>query len=112
MRAVPPILFLNVVVFLMWSFYSSEDGVKFMYENFLVSWDSLVDGRYWTLVTSAFSHNWFWHIFINMYVLNSFGTVLESALGTRKFLQLYFFASIVSGVTHAAVSAFILDAPD
>ncbi|MEQ1878155.1 MAG: rhomboid family intramembrane serine protease [Bdellovibrionia bacterium] len=110
-RSVPFIIAANIAVFVMWKYQTTEQGIEFMAANFLVSWEHLLDGRYWSLVGSAFSHNMFWHIFINMYVLSSFGSVLEAALGTRIFLQLYFIAGILSSFTHSWVSAFLLHDP-
>lgn len=111
-RAVPLILFANTIVFLMWKFYGGEEGLEFMYLNFLVSWDHLIEGRYWALVGSAFSHNALWHFVLNMYVLYGFGTVLERALGTSRFLRFYLAAGIVSSFTHSFVSAFLMQQPD
>jgi rhomboid-like protein len=71
-----------------------------------------MEGRWWTLLTSVFSHNMTLHIFINMFVLNSFGTLLEQVLGRRSFLTFYLTAGIVSSLAHAAVSAFIVGNPE
>lgn len=82
-----------------------------MPENFLISWDSLREGRPWTLVTAAFSHTHFWHIFFNMYVLLSFGPIVEESIGTQKFVLFYMTAAIISSLAHALVSAFLLNEP-
>lgn len=81
-------------------------------DHFLVSWTGLEQGRYWTLLTSAFSHNLFWHFFINMFVLNSFGPVVEKILGFSSFLKFYVTASLVSSLSHCLVSNWILHQPD
>ncbi len=85
---------------------------EFMVDNFLVSWDGLMAGRWWTLLTSVFSHSMFLHIFINMFVLNSFGSLLEQVLGRWRFLAFYLVAGIVASASHAMVSAFYLHTPD
>ncbi len=64
--------------------------------------------RPWTPVTYMFLHGDFWHILFNMIVLFFFGPRLESTLGGRKFLGLYFVsglaAALFSGLTpHASV---------
>lgn len=82
-----------------------------MAENFLVSWDSLVDGRYWTLWTAAFSHTWFLHFAINILVLNNFGRVLERILGRRFILSFYLVAAAVSSLSHALFSFWVLGEP-
>lgn len=108
--AVPFIIFLNTFVFLMWQF-SSESPNGFMARNFLVSWDSIIEGRFWTLVTSAFSHNMFLHFFINMYVFFGFGRVIEQMIGARKLFKFYFYAGIASSLAHSLVCMYLLNDP-
>ena len=110
---IPTLIFINIVVFIAWNRLGSETHESpFMVQNFLVSWDSLAEGRFWTLLTSVFSHNTFWHLFFNMFVLNSFGPIIELVLGSKRFFKFYFVAGIISSIGHAAVSAFILGMPD
>lgn len=104
------IILINILVFLVWTFQLGISP-EFMSENFLVSWDALLDGRYWTLLTSVFSHNLFLHLFINMYVLLSFGSLLEQGLGSWSFLKFYLAAGIVSSLSHCLVSAYIVGDP-
>jgi len=49
----------------------------------------------WQLVSSAFLHGGFAHIALNMYALIAFGTMVERAMGSRRFSWLYM-ASVVS----------------
>lgn len=109
-RAVPALIFINIIVFLFW-FFPSEERLMFMIRNFLVSWEGLEEGRYWTLLTSVFSHNMFLHIFINMFVLQNFGQVVEDLIGSKSFLKFYLIAGIFSSFCHAWVSAWILGEP-
>lgn len=105
------IVALNVLVFLAWIFGDKSDS-GFMAQNFLVSWDALREGRYWTLVTSEFSHLAFFHIFLNMFVLRSFGPIMEMAIGWKRFLFFYLAAAIMASVSHSVLSAFLLGAPE
>lgn len=108
---VPIIILINVGIYLLWM----RDGAGpsgFMVDHFLVSWSGLLEGRYWTLLTSVFSHSMLLHIFINMFVLNSFGSLLEQVLGRGRFLIFYLLAGIVSSLSHSMVSAFILHQPE
>ena len=82
-----------------------------MIDNFLVSWTGLTEGRVWTLLTSVFSHNLLWHLFMNMFVLYSFGPALERILGFAKFFKFYLFAGIFSSFSHTVVCAWLLDRP-
>jgi membrane associated rhomboid family serine protease len=108
--AVRIIIAINIVVFLLWNYWDgSEYG--FMASNFLVSWDALIAGRYWTLLTSVFSHVGFLHLFINMYAFLGFGSALELTLGTRRFVIFYLLAGIFSSLCHAITSASLLGEP-
>lgn len=108
---VPLFIVVNVAVFLLWTF-SAGPSTQFMVDNFTISWTSLVDRRYWDLLTSVFSHSFFLHLLINMFVLRSFGTLLEAVLGSWRFFWFYMIAGAVSSFSHAALSAFLLDQPD
>ena len=110
---VPTIITLNVVIYLLWLFTASETAeANFMTNNFLVSWSALTEGRVWVLLTAAFSHNWLWHLLLNMFVLSSFGPIVEMTLGSKRFLRFYIAASLVSSLGHAAVSAWLLGQPE
>jgi membrane associated rhomboid family serine protease len=110
-RATTLLIILNLIVFAMWhDLLPKSWGIdqEFMAKNFLVSWDALVEGRWWTLITSVFSHLWFLHLFVNMFVLNSFGRFLEQFLGARFYLGFYFVAGVISSLSHAMLSNFLL----
>lgn len=104
------IIAVNIAVFLLWHLQGPGEPV-FMEKNFLISWQALSDGRYWTLLTAVFSHNWDLHILINMLVLWSFGSVLEIVLGPGRFLKFYLVAGIFSSFSHAALSNWLLGQP-
>jgi membrane associated rhomboid family serine protease len=106
---VPLLLLINVGVYLLW--YTGYYGDAFMADNFLVSWNSVQEGRWWTLLTTVFSHNMFWHLLINMFVLRSFGTLVESMLGPLRFVIFYLGAGLFGSVCHIVVSKFVLYDP-
>ncbi len=105
------IIFLNIAVFLAWTATAYTGGLNFMMENFLVSWDSLRDGRFWTLLTSAFSHNAVFHIVINMFVLRGFGTIMSQEMGPKKFVLFYLLAGMGGSLVHSLVSNFWMHQP-
>ncbi len=116
-RFIGLLIFLNVLVFGMWlsvsfGYFSEFVDAKFMEQNFLVSWNGLLEGRYWILLTSAFSHILGLHIFLNMFVLQSFGPIVQATIGVKRFLIFYFAAAIFSSLSHAAVSAFLIEKPE
>ena len=59
----------------------------------------------WQLVTYMFLHLTFQHIIFNMLMLWSFGSDLEFAWGTKKFLKYYFFCGIGAGITVVIANA-------
>lgn len=79
--------------------------------NFLVSYNALVSGRFWTLLTSVFSHNSFMHIFLNMFVLDSFGPIVVQVIGKRFFLIFYLIAGISGSLLHSLTSAYLMGEP-
>jgi membrane associated rhomboid family serine protease len=102
-------LAINAGVFALWIWLGDS---PFMVENFLVSWDALAAGRWWTVLTSEFSHLLAWHFFINMFVLWNFGPIVEFVIGSARFLVFYLAAAVVASLGHACVSAFVLGQPD
>lgn len=111
--AVSVIIGLNVLVFLAWQAATVMPSLQqFMVENFLVSTTHVAHGLVWTLLTAAFSHNEIWHLAINMFVLWSFGTVLERLWGTRVFVIFYLVAAVVASISHCLVSTFLMGNSD
>lgn len=108
--AVTIIIAINIAVFLLWNAAAPNSRLQiFMVENFLVSTLHLQEGHVWTLVTSAFSHIELWHIALNMFVLWSFGLMLEQFWGWRTFVGFFLIASIVGSASHCLTSSYLLD---
>lgn len=92
------ILLINIIVFI--ATLLRED---FMVRTFALFYPASDLFRPWQFVTHMFMHGGFWHIFFNMYTLWLFGSVLERALGSRKFLVYYFFAGLGAAALHTGV---------
>lgn len=105
------IVLINVFVFLAWSLSTYQGFVPFMMDHFTVSWMGLLEGRYWTLVTSVFSHSAFLHLFINMYVLYGFGMALKALLGRTQFVLFYLLAGVTGSFMHAVLSLLVTNSP-
>ncbi len=65
---------------------------------------SIADGEWWRVVTGGFLHAGFIHLLLNMYVLYIAGSMLEPAIGTPRFLGIYFV-----GLLGGAVGALLVD---
>ena len=94
----------NLVVFVMWLFLNTQ----MMMDHFLVSSLALQEGRLWTLLTSVFSHNMAFHLLLNMFVLYSFGQVMEAVLGKKRFILLYLAAGLGGSVSHCLTSSYLI----
>jgi membrane associated rhomboid family serine protease len=57
---------------------------------------AVANGDWWRIVTAGFLHAGILHIAFNMYVLFVLGTLLEPAIGTPRFLGVYF-VSLLAG---------------
>ena len=90
------LLFANVVVFVVT--YFADPGRALMAELLLVP--AQIPTRPWTALTYMFLHGGVGHLVVNMIILFFFGPRLETRLGTRHFLGLYF----LSGLAAAGVS--------
>lgn len=111
--AVSVIIGLNVLVFLAWQAASVIPALgESMVTNFLVSTTHVMHGLVWTLLTAAFSHNEIWHLAINMFVLWSFGTVLERLWGSRTFVTFYLVAAVFASICHCIVSTVLMHNSD
>lgn len=61
--------------------------------------------RPWQLLTSAFLHGSPLHLMLNMLALFSFGRDIERALGSRRYLTLYFAAVLAAGLVQLVVAS-------
>ena len=52
----------------------------------------------WALLTYAFVHEGFWHLFFNMLFLYYFGRLIHDFLGAQRLLSLYILGSLAAGV--------------
>lgn len=105
------ILIINILVYLAWTFASTEAEFHFMVKNFLVSMTGIVQGYPWTIITSVFSHATFFHLLFNMMALSSFSFVMIELLGPLKFTTFYLVAGIAGSIAHVLTSTFLMHDP-
>jgi membrane associated rhomboid family serine protease len=99
----PPVtralLLTNVGVFLL----------ELVFKPLLVQWFALyplgLGFEPWQLVSYAFLHEGFLHIFLNMFALFMFGTPMEHFWGPRRFTLYYFLCVLTAGLTQITVAA-------
>ncbi|KAF2211934.1 hypothetical protein CERZMDRAFT_10602, partial [Cercospora zeae-maydis SCOH1-5] len=103
-RAIWSIILINTGVFISWKYAESRarrDDVKlwhYLLQNFTLSEPNLAQGRYHTMLTSAFSHKDLLHFGFNMFVLFTFGGLLAQNpfIGARHIYLLALTSSVAS----------------
>src|ERR1700692_1769090 len=96
--AVKWLLIVNVGVYLLQFFLGIAGGGAFFNYLWLRPVDVVQHFMLWQLVTYMFLHGGILHILFNMFSLWMFGVELETTLGTRRFLNFYFFCGVGAGV--------------
>lgn len=87
------ILGINLAVFALWQ---SPKMWPTLQKYMLLQKGQLINK--WSIIGSAFSHQEFWHLGMNMLALWSFGTSLASMLGTANFFSLYMNSAIAGSL--------------
>lgn len=68
---------------------------------------NILAGKYlWTLFTHMFIHGSFAHLFINMFVLFSLGSLCERIIGRKRFVWFYLISGLFAGVLSVILSGF------
>ena len=102
LERIPPVtrslLVVNVIMFV-----ATLINENFMIGTFAMFYPASPLFRWWQPLTHMFMHGGWWHIFFNMYTLVMFGMVVERALGTKKFLILYFVTGLGAVALHTGV---------
>ena len=77
--------------------------LRWMSDNFTTGYRNVIsDGRWHTLLTSAFSHRDPMHLAFNMLALWSFGGGMVQYLGVRRFLAVYLGGALAASLTGIA----------
>jgi membrane associated rhomboid family serine protease len=94
------LLIVNALVFLFQLFAQSQfiHGAEIEEKYFALSLDGLKSGFVWQLLTFQFIHAGWMHIIFNSLAIFFFGRSVETVLGSRRFLALYFSSGIIGGV--------------
>jgi membrane associated rhomboid family serine protease len=91
------ILFLNIAMFLLTMFSPQMDHILALHAFQSPQFQP------WQIVTHIFLHAGFAHIFFNMFALISFGALLETFWGSKKFLTFYMICGIGAAFLHSAI---------
>jgi len=97
------LIIINVFFFLIFSFALAINPLSINYIALKAS--DILQGKYlWTLITHMFMHANFFHLFINMFVLFSLGSLMERIIGRKRFLIFYLLSGVFAGLLSVAFS--------
>jgi membrane associated rhomboid family serine protease len=75
--------------------------------GYTASGTALVAGfHFWQVVTYAFLHGGWTHIFFNMFALWMFGGPIEHLLGAKHYTFYYFFCTVTAAIAHMLVAQY------
>jgi membrane associated rhomboid family serine protease len=75
--------------------YSFADAIR---SFFGLNWGLLKAGFFWQPATYVFLHAGFLHLLFNMMALLLFGSGVETEVGSRRFLAIFFIGGIIGGL--------------
>ena len=82
-------------------------GAEFQDQYLALSLDGLKSGYVWELLTFQFMHVSIWHILFNSLAIFFFGRAVETAIGGKRFLLLYFSSGVAGGLVQMLFALFI-----
>ena len=102
LSSIPPVtrnlLIINVILFA-----ATLINEEFMVKTFAMFYPTSYFFCPWQIITHMFMHGGVWHIFFNMWSLWMFGSVLEQAIGSKKFGVYYFLSGLGAVALHTFV---------
>jgi membrane associated rhomboid family serine protease len=87
-------LWMSLVIFIIFLLQLIMEG----FTDLFILDSRIVLFRIWTLLTAIFLHSGLPHIMYNLFGLALFGSILESIIGSRKFLILFFVSGLVASL--------------
>jgi membrane associated rhomboid family serine protease len=96
------LLIVNAVVFLVQLVSANfPHGEDIQYQYFALSLDGLRQGYVWQLLTFQFMHGGWMHIIFNSLAIFFFGRPVETVLGSKRFIGLYFVSGTIGGLVQS-----------
>lgn len=91
------LIYINVILYIL-SLLLEMTGKFDIYTNFALNPYYIKKGQIYRLITSGFLHANIIHLFCNMYSLKIIGSQIESFIGKKKYIFVYFVSMIVGGL--------------
>jgi len=106
-RAIKTLIAINAGIFLLevaGRAVHQEALNDFIQDHLYLRAHDVVHGHIYQLITYGFFHGNFLHLFFNMLMLWMFGSMLETAWGSRKFWEFYLFGVVGAGLGTVALA--------
>ncbi len=91
---------INVGVFVIQLIAAHGEGAGWVDRWFQLDVNEVMRGQFWRLLTFAFLHANFTHIFFNMLFLWWFGSDVEQLYGRKEFLAIYLISAVFGGAAY------------
>lgn len=103
------LVLLVVIYVIQWAV--GRQGERWIEHHLGLSVDGIRQGRYWQLLTFQFLHGSWLHLILNGVGLYSCGRAIESILGRKRLLLLYFLSGTGGGLLQITVSFLLKQDP-
>ena len=97
------LIMINVIVYIL-SLLLILIGKIDIYTSFALNKYYVKSGEVYRFITSGFLHANIIHLLCNMYSLNIIGTQLESFIGKKKFIVVYFISLVTGGLLSSVIN--------
>ena len=96
------LILIDIVFFIIGIFvFNLPEGVNYI----ALKPSNILQGKFlWTLLTHMFMHGGVFHLFINMFVLYSLGSLNEKIIGRKRFIWFYLISGIFAGALSVILS--------
>ncbi len=103
------VIYWNVAIFLLSLYFYQFKELRFDFPHWISLASNPKEVLYfpWTLLTYAFLHAGFWHLFFNMMVLNFSSRLFLTFFTQKQFLGLYLLSAIFAGLVFVIVFYFM-----
>jgi membrane associated rhomboid family serine protease len=100
------LLIINLICFIPYIILSNASYQRLIIDNLGVFYFNSPKFRAWQIITYMFLHGGWIHIIFNMFALFSFGPILEYAIGSKRFFNLYFICGIGAIILQWIIQAY------
>jgi membrane associated rhomboid family serine protease len=103
--AVAWIIILNVIMYFVFFIFELANAGAIDY--FALKADNILHGRYlWSILLHMFTHANLLHLFVNMFVLFSLGSLCERIIGRKRFVWFYLISGIFAGLLSVVLAGY------